>query len=29
VPWQWWFTYHDLPQSDIDLLETFEGTRSG
>jgi len=26
VPWQWWFTYHDLPQSDIDLLETFEGT---
>jgi hypothetical protein len=26
VPWQWWFTYHDLPQSDVNLLETFEGT---
>jgi hypothetical protein len=26
VPWQWWFTYRDLPQADVDLLEAFEGT---
>ena len=26
VPWQWWVTYRGLPQSDVDLLEAFEGT---